>query len=422
MVPTNPVPAITIGLAVILVGLGGLAAWAAFADISGAVVASGTVKVISNRKQVQTSEGGIVRDITVRDGAKVNAGDVLVRLDDTNARSSLSIVQANYDLVRATVARLRAERRRADSITYPEDLVAPEVLEGQRQSFEARRNELAGQIEIQRERIGQLEEEIAGLTIQSAAKGEQSEVVAREHASVRDLLEKGLVPRTRLLELQREGLRLKGDKAEVDASIARDKRLIAEARLDILQLGKTFDKEVNDELGVRETEMFGLAERVAAAQHGLDQTVIRATESGVVVGLGIHTVGGVIQPGATLLEIVPTGDNLIIEAKIRPVDMDTVTVGMDVEVVFPAFSQRKVPRISGRIDYVSADALTDDTAGASYYIAQVTLLDGEIEKLGAFNLLPGMPAEIFVKTGERSPLAYLTQPLRDSMSRAWREP
>ena len=430
VIPVNPIPPVIAGLVVILVGIVGFVTWAAVTEIASAVVAPGTVKVLGNSKQVQTATGGTIREIAVRDGAKVTAGEVLIRLDDTDARSELGVVQRNYDLVAATVARLRAERDHAATMmTFPDDLLAragdPDVaaiLAGQRQLFGSRRAELKGQTDIQGERINQLEAEIAGLTAQSSAKEEQITVISAQEDDMRGLLDKKLVSRSQVLALQDQRLSLQGDKAGIDADIARDKRLIAEAELNILQIGKGFDKDVNDELGTKETDMFGLAEHLAAAKHAVDETVIRATESGIAVGLAVHTVGGVVQPGATLLEIVPSEDNLIIEARIRPVDMDNVAVGLPVDVVFPAFSPRRVPRIEGTIDYVSADALTDARTNASYYLAQASIDDGQLHKLGGLKLLPGMPAEVFVKTGDQTPLAYLTGPLRDSMMRAWREP
>jgi HlyD family type I secretion membrane fusion protein len=428
-VPGNPLPAIAFGMAVILFGLGSFAAWASIAGLSSAIVASGTLKVLNSRKKVQTAEGGVVRELAVQNGVQVAAGDVLVRLDDTMARSSLEILQSNYDQVRAAVARLHAERDGAAAIAFPQDLLAradntsvADVLDGQRALFTARRRSLDGQVAMSRERIGRLEEEIIGLEAQSDAKAQQIVIITREHGDLKDLLAKGLVQRPRVLALEREVLRLQGEKGEHDAGIARTRRQIAETELEILQLTRNFEKEVSDALGEKETEMFGLAERVASARHTLDQQVIRATATGIVVGLDVHTVGGVLQPGATLLEIVPVEDNLVIEAQIRPVDIDNVTVGQDADVVFSAFPHRQIPRSAGRVTYVSADVLSEPRTGAAYYVAHVAVSPEDLADLKEFRLIPGMPVEVFVRTGERTPLAYLVQPLRDSISRAWREP
>jgi epimerase transport system membrane fusion protein len=426
---SNPFPAIAFGLAIIVVGLGGFMAWAALANISGAIVTSGTLKVMSNRKKVQASEGGTVRQLAVRNGTRVKAGDILLLLDDTKARSSLGIVQNSYDLLRATVARLHAELLRAETITLPADLVkrrndkiVADILAGQRQLFEARSTALKGQNEMLSERIGRLEEEITGLEAQSSAKTEQIDIISLEHTDLNNLLKKGLAPRTRVLVLKREMSRLKGEKGSQDAGIARTRRQIAETRLEQLQLMNNFNKEISDELGAKETEMFGLEERVAAARHALDQTVIRATENGIVVDLNVHTVGGVIQPGATVLEIVPTQDNLFVEVRVRPADIDNIAVGMKADIVFSAFSQRELPRLSGDVVYVSADVLTDKRTDMPYYIAHASISENTLSKLKTLKLVPGMPADVMIRTGERTPLAYLTQPMRDSLSRAWREP
>jgi HlyD family type I secretion membrane fusion protein len=428
-VPTNPVPAIAFGVAVILFGLGSFAAWASLASISSAIVAAGTLKVPTSRKTVQTANGGVVRELAVSNGETVDVGDVLVRLDDTMARSSLDILQSNYDQLRATVARLHAEREGADTITFAHDLLAradttsvADILAGQRALFKARKASTDGQVSMTRERIGRLEEEIVGLESQSSAKAEQIEIIKREHADLKDLLKKGLVPRQRVLALEREILRLRGEKGEHDAGVARARRQIAETELEILQLTKNFEQQVSDALGEKETEMFALAERVASARHTLEQQVIRATETGIVVGLDVHTIGGVVQPGATLLEIVPGAEKLVVEARIRPVDIDNVTVGQEAEIVFSAFARRQVPKMAGHVVYVSADVLSDPRTGAAYYVAQVSVAPDDLSALKKLKLLPGMPVEVFVKTGERTPLAYLTQPLRDSLSKAWREP
>lgn len=427
--PAKTRPAIIFGLAVVLLGLGSFAAWATVADLSSAIVAKATIKVLSNRKKVQSETGGTVRAITVTDGQHVKVGDVLIRLDDTKAGAAVDILQGNYDLAQATVSRLRAELAGADSIDFPDELRArasdpgvADILRGQRQLFEARRRALTGQIDMTREQVRQLGEQTNGLKAQSAAEADQIGLIEREHADLSQLLEKKLVPQSRVLALEREAARLKGAKGDHDAQIASAQAQIAAARLQMIQQRMTFEKEVSDELGAKEAEMFSLARQLLDARHTLEQTVIRATESGIVVGLEVHTIGGVVQPGETLLEIVPAADNLVLEAHIRPVDIDNVTVGLDAETVFPGLSRRELPRLVGQVTYVSADALSDPQLRTSYYTAYVSLSKAELAKLGGHELVPGMPAEVFIKTGERTPLAYLMQPLTESFSRAWREP
>ena len=424
----NPFPAIVFGLVVIAVGLGGFVGWAALADISSAVVASGTLKVKSNRKKVQTLAGGTVRELVARNGIRVETGDVLLRLDDTTVRSSMEILQNNYDLARATVARLRAELSREETISFPFDMITrrhdeavADIFNGQRQLFAARGNSLKGQGGMLTERVGQLNEEIAGLQAQSQAKSEQINIVSQEHDALEQLLKSGIVARTRVLELEKELSRLKGQRGEHEAGIARARRLIAETKLQHVQTGTNFDKEIASELGEKEAEMFAAHGRLTAAKHELAQTVIRATDSGVVVGLNVHTIGGVLKPGETLLEIVPQKDNLFVEVDIRPTDIDSVSLGLTSEVVFSAFSQRKAPRLEGEVVYVSADALSKSETGVAYYSAHVSVTEEELSRLDTLALVPGMPVDVMIKTGQRTPLAYLIDPLRDSLWKAWRE-
>ena len=427
--PSNPLPAVVFGLSIIFLGLGSIVAWSALVSISSAIVSSGTLKVSSNRKPVQTSEGGTVRKLSVQNGARVSAGDILVSLDDTKARSTLKVLQSNYDLVRATVARLRAEQRGFEEIVFPGDLLArkndsevADMLGAQRYFFNARKKAFAGQKSIIFARINRLYEEINGLIAQSSFKDEQVKIIQVEYQNLKTLLKKGLIQKSRMLALEREALRLKGEKRAHESGITRAEGQATEARLEILQYHKTFISEVSDQLTAKETEMFGLTERVMAAKYALEQTEIRATGSGIVVDLKIDTVGQVLQPGAVLLEIVPENDELIVEARIRPADIDNIAVGLNAEVVFSAFSRAQIPKLSGQVIYVSADILTDTRTSVSYYLAKVSVQKNDFFKSKPIKLLPGMPADVFIVTGERTPLSYLTQPLRDSMFRAWREP
>ena len=427
--PSATRPAIAFGMAVIILGLGTFMAWAATASISSAVVATGTVKVLSSRKKVQSESGGTVQAIDVTDGQEVKVGDVLIRLDATRARATLDMQQGNNDLAAAMVARLRAEFDAKDKISFPPELQAraddpsvAAIMRGQIQLFEARRKALSGQVEVTREQIRQLGEQTVGLAAQSAAEASQIGLIERELRDMKQLLKKKLVPKTRVLALQREAARLKGQMGDHEAQIAAAQAQIAAARLQLLQQRTTFEKEVSDEIGAMEAELYAHGQRLLDARHTLDQTVIRATENGTVVGLAVHTVGGVVQPGETLLEIVPAKDNLVIEARIRPEDVDNLAIGLDAETVFSGLSRRELTRLLGEVTYVSADALEDTRVRASYFSAHVSLSDEAMEKLGEGKLLPGMPAQVYIKTGERTPLGYLMEPLTDSFARAWREP
>jgi HlyD family type I secretion membrane fusion protein len=427
--PSDTRPAILFGLAIIVLGLGALSAWASTAKLSSAIIGSGTVRVYSNRKIVQSPETGTIRAIQVENGQKVATGDILIELDKTKARASMDIAQGRYDLARATVARLRSEREKADTVTFPEDLLerwktagVASIVQTQQQLFDARRNALTGQVQVIHEQTRQLNEQINGLSAQSAAVSDRISITNEELDKVKELVDQNLVSKSRTLKLGRELAELTGEKGSLEAQIAAAEAQIAQAELQILQLSMSFEEDINDELGKQEAQMFEFAQQILDARHTLDQKVIRATEDGVVVGLEVHTLGGVVEPGETLLEIVPLKDELLIETQINPVDIDTVFKGLEANVVFTGFSQRELPRMIGTVSYVSADALTDQRTGAPYFTVHVTISKSELKKFGNHELVPGMPAEVFIKTGEQTPLAYLTQPLRESFRHAWREP
>ncbi len=428
-VPVNAMPAIVIGMIIALAGLGGFGAWAATAQISSAVIASGTLKVLTSRKKVQVAEAGIVRELLVKNGDRVKAGQVLMRLNDTRARAALNVAQSNYDLSRAAVSRLRAERDGKNQPIMPAEFAGRmneqalrEIVDGQIQIFGARKREIDGQISMMAERVGQLEEEIVGLEAQAKAKARQIDIIGDELKDLKSLLKRGLTPRARVLALEREAARLIGEKGEHEAGIARARRLISESRLEALQVRKSFDKAVRDELGQKETEMYTIADRVAAARHTFEQMEVRATENGIVVGLDVHTIGGVVQAGATVLEIVPVKDNLVIEAQIKTIDVDNVAISQSAEIAFSAFPQDRVPKLTGRVVYLSADALADPEQKTLYYLAHVAIPEAELARVQSVTLVPGMPADVFIQSAARTPLSYLVQPLQQSLSKAWREP
>lgn len=426
--PSSSRSAIIFGFIVIIFGLGTFGGWSAFATLSSAIIGSGTVKVSSNRKIVQSPEAGTIRDILVDNGHKVAAGDVLIRLDETKARASLDVIQARFDLAQATVARLRAELSHAASITFPDNLLfrrssqgVSEIIESQRRLFKARRNSQNGQLKVMREKINQLGGKIDGLTAQAVAMANRINISNDEHDMLKQLLDRNLVSRSRVLELERTIAQLAGEKGSLDAQIATAEAEIAQTNLQMLQLPITFEESVSDDLSKNESDMFALAQQILDARHTVEQKVIRATENGTVVDLTVHTLGEVIEPGATLLQIVPLEDKLIVDTRIRPEDIDSVVTGLETDIVFPSFSNREIPRILGKVSYVSADALTDPRSGASFFSAQVTIAQDQMDKLGEHELVPGMPAEVFIKTGEKSPIAYLTEPLTQSLRHAWRE-
>ncbi|NIA67454.1 HlyD family type I secretion periplasmic adaptor subunit [Pelagibius litoralis] len=427
--PTGSRTVILAGLAVLALTFGGFFGWAATAELSSAVIASGKVTVDSNRKSLQHMEGGIVSQILVRNGDAVRKDELLLRLDETRARASLSILQAKLDENRANEARLRAERNDTETITFPDDLMArasiPQLgdsLRGQQSLFAARRETLKGEIEIHRERIVQVGEQIHGLTAQQNAKARQIDLIGEELNGLKKLLAKGFAEKNKVLALEREAARLGGERGEHIAEIAAAKTAISQAELEILQLRKDTREAVEVELRQVRTEIFDLRERVLASQFVLDHLEVRAPEDGIIVGLAVHAPGQVVQPGATILELVPVDDELIVEARVQPFDIDNLSLGLPADVIFTAFPQRTTPKLQGTVAYFSADRFEDERSGEAYYLARIAISEQEAARLGKDQILrPGMPADVMIKTGARTALDYLVQPLTESVTRAWRE-
>ncbi|MCG8355611.1 MAG: HlyD family type I secretion periplasmic adaptor subunit [Kiloniellales bacterium] len=427
-VPLNARPAVIAGLVTVIVGLGGFGAWASLAPLESAAIAPGTIIVDSNRKQIQHLDGGIVAELVVRDGDHVEPGDVLLRLDETRARSTLAILESESDLATAVEARLLAERDGAAEIRVPERLIdkaeRPEIaalVAGQQSLFEARRDSREGEVAILEQRVLQLGDEVVGLEAQAAAKARQSALIADELKGLQKLFEQGHAPRTRILALQREAARLDGERGELIARVARTRTAIGETKLQVIQLNTRFQEDVIAELRDIQASLFDLRERIAAARHVVEHIDVRAPVAGKVVGLSVHTIGGVIQAGDTILEIVPGDDRLLVEARVQPIDIDNVLIGQEADVRITAFKQRSTPVLIGEVIYLSADALTDPRSGEPYYTARVAISDAEVARLEGQLLQPGMPAEVIIKTGERTALDYLVQPILESANRAWRE-
>jgi HlyD family secretion protein/epimerase transport system membrane fusion protein len=425
---TNPRPYIALGLVVVLSIFGGIGTWASVAPLSGAIIAPGMVTVISNRKTVQHFEGGIVSELLVRDGHVVERGQALLRLDDTRAQAALGVLDTHLDLLRAREQRLVAERDGREAVRPPATLAdrsgEPEVVEilmGQRQLFEARRAALRGEVQIFVRRSEQLREEIEGLLAQQSADRGQIALVDDELVGQRQLHERGFAAKGRLRELERELERLRGELGENTAGIARAENAIGETDLRIIQLEKDFREEVVSELHEVQGRIFDLEDRRVAALDELNRLVVRAPQAGSVVNLRLHTVGGVLAPGDPILDIVPDDDELVVEAQVRPDDIDKVSVGGTASVRLTALDLRNTPRLAGEVLYVSADRMTDRATGVPYYLMRTRIPDSELSLLGDLRLVPGMPAETFVETGARTMLSYVVKPLTDGMARAFRE-
>jgi HlyD family secretion protein len=412
-------------VSVLVVGVGG---WAATAVISGAVVASGSVVVDSNVKKVQHPTGGIVGELRVRDGDRVHAGDVVVRLDETVTRANLAIVTKGLGEMMARKARLESERDGLDTITFPAQLVAdagdPDraaAMDSESKLFNLRKTARSGQKAQLRERVAQLGEEITGLAAQQNSKSKEIALVERELAGVRDLWNKSLVQLTRLTALEREAARLDGERGQLVAAAAQAKGKIAETALQILQIDQDIASDVAKELREVDGKIGELVERKVAAEDQLKRTDIRAPQDGTVFQLAVHTVGGVITAGDPIMLIVPEADNLSVEVKVNPQDIDQLQLNQKAILRFSAFNIRTTPEIEGVVTRISADTSTDQRTGQSYYTVRIAMPADQIERLGEVKILPGMPVEAFMQTRDRTMLSYLIKPLHDQFLRAFRE-
>lgn len=419
---------LTIGIIASVVMVFGLGGWAALTPISGAVVAQGWVVVSSRVKDVQHREGGIVEAIFVDDGDRVKKGDLLVELDDTQTRAGRDLVAGQLLALRARLDRLSAERDGRTTLAFRPDIesrrgepLVDELLEIQSGVFAARRATLEGQTAQLNEQIAQLEEQIGGLTAQRDAKATEIELVNAELEDLRQLLRRDLVPRSRVTAREREAVRLDGEEGELTARIATARGRIAEIRMQILQITTEFQQTVLDEIAGVQTEIVTLSERNVAADDQLARVDLRAPEDGVVHELAVTTVGGVVAPGATLMKIVPDSDNLIVEARIAPINVDDIVPGQEAGVMLTGLSIRDAPRLQGTVGTVSADRTTDPNTGMDYFTVRITLSQEERDRLGDQELLPGMPADVFIRTNDRTVLAYLIKPLMDAANLAFTE-
>ncbi|MEI9926197.1 MAG: HlyD family type I secretion periplasmic adaptor subunit [Bradyrhizobium sp.] len=417
-----------IGLAVVLVLAGGLGGWASTAEISGALIAPGSIVVDSNVKKVQHPTGGVVGELLARDGDIVKAGDVVVRLDDTVTRASLAIVTKNLDGLLARAARLQAEQQGLSKIVFPaalqdraNDPDATNIIASEAKLFEVRTTGRTGQKAQLRERITQLNEEIGGLMAQEKAKDQEIALVEKELAGVRTLYDQHLVQISRLTVLERDAARLNGERAQFIAQRAQAKGKITETELQIIQVDKDLVSDVSKDLRETNDKIGEFVERKVTAEDQLRRTDIRAPQDGMVLQSTVHTVGGVITAGDAIMMIVPQADALSVEAKVNPQDIDKLQIGQKTLLRLSAFNQRTTPELNGVVSRVSPDVTTDQRTGQSYYTIRVSMPPDEVARLGDAKLIPGMPVEAFVQTGDRTMMSYLIKPLSDQLMRAFRE-
>ncbi len=425
---SDPKRAITVGIAIVVVFFGGFGAWASLAQLDSAAIAPGVISVDTNRKTVQHLEGGIVKEILVKDGDKVEAGQILMRLDPTRSQAAVGVLEGQFYADLAMEARLLAERDDRKGLSFADELIEatgdPEVVNiiaGQEGMFVLRRGTLDGQVEVLDQQIAQINNEIAGLSAQRKSKSRQLALVQEEYKAVKELFDKGYERKPRLLALQRAAATLEGEQAQFGSEIARAEQRIGEARIRILNLRKTFKEEVSKELREVQARLGEVRDRLTAQQDVLQRIEIVAPLDGIVVGLRHHTLGGVVNPGAAILDIVPTDDILVVEAKLRPDDIDSVHIGLSAQVRLIAYRQRTTPYVGGKLVRVSADLLVDEATGIPYFEARVEIDRDQLASLTDVTLYPGMPVEVLIETGNRTAMDYLLSPITGGFHKAFRE-
>ena len=392
-------------LFIALFGLGGV--WAATAPIDGASLAPGIVTVRSYSKIIQHLEGGIIDQIFVENGARVNEGDPILNLDSTQSLAALEIANNEYIALRALEMRLVAERDGLTILQYPSEFLdlgetTAEETSGQIEIFNARRSAIENSIQVLEQRVQQLRSQIIGLTALRESKDTLANSFEEESEDIRELLGQGFSDKTRLRDLERNIATFLGEAAELHASISATEIQIGETQLQIIQQEREFRNQVVTELGEVQTNVNEVIERITALQDVVSRTTVRAPESGIVNGLQVHTIGGVIGPGMRIVDIVPQEEDLIIEAEVPPIDIDRVEIGQNATVRFSTFGMGSVPRIHGEVINISAESMINETTNIPYYLARVEVSPDSLDDLGGLVLVPGMPAEVYIATGERT--------------------
>ena len=428
-VDTNTRSPLVWGLAVLLIGFGGFFLWAAFAPLDAGVTANATVQVFGNRKTVQHLEGGTTDEILVREGDKVKAGQVLVRLNPTRVVAEQGVISSQYITAKAIEARLLAERDGLDAVVYDPQLLErfkgdprlAEATRAQARLFQTRREALEGEIAILRENQRGAESQLKGLSQVQANRKSQIGFIHRELTGVRQLAKEGYLPRNRMLELERDAAQLQAGLSNDLVEAGRARNQIAELKLRILQRDQDYQKEVQSQLSDVQKEASALGDRLAALDYSVRETEIRSPIDGFVQNLSVHTMGGVIGPGTVLMEVVPEDHSYIVQAQVPVQAIDKMATGLDVEVTFPAFNHARTPNIPGKVLTVSADRLTDPATNMPYYLAQIEITPEGVQMLGSNSIRPGMPASVLIRTGERTMLSYLFKPFLERLDKSFKE-
>jgi HlyD family secretion protein len=417
------------GLAVVFVLVFGLGAWAAFASIAGAVVAPGRLKVETERQVVQHLDGGIVKELVVEEGDVVEAGDVLMRLDDTRLDAELAIIESQLFEVLARIGRLEAEVADEPAPVFDDELLAAaesnddvaRLVAGQSILFEARRETRDRETEQLRERQTQIRDEIRGSVAQRESLDRQLGFIEEELVDQRSLLDRGLTQASRVLSLEREKARLEGQIGTLTAQVAQLEGRITEIEIQLVGRDATRREEAITQLRDLRTNEAELRERRLSTNDVISRLDIRAPREGVVLGLTVFTVGAVVRPAEPLMYVVPTRADLVVEARVEPQNIDQVYPGQPARLRFSAFNQRTTPEVDSTVVRVAPDALTDEATGVSYYPIELAITPDLLSELGDLTLVAGMPVDAFVQTGERSPMSYLIRPLTDFFARSMRE-
>lgn len=416
-----------IGMGVLAFTFGLLGIWSALAPINSAALAPGYVAVKNNSKTVQHLEGGIISKLLVEEGSVVSKGDVLIELDDTQIKAQREISQAQYVVAKSMEARLIAEQAKLNAVTYQPQLLADKsartlkVIKAQNNIFVSRVAAREGEKLVLEQRIGQLNSKYAGLTKQSKSNKALSNSLKEEMLELKELLTKGFADKRIIREKTREQLRIQSLIAELSASLAQTQIQIGETKLQIMQLEKEADQEIATELASTQATVFDLTEKMTALNDRLSRVLIRAPITGKVLNLTAHTEGGVISPGSPILELVPEGGELTVIARVSPNDIDRVHIGFEGVVRFSAFNQNSTPKLFGQVTKLSPDRLVDKQTGVPYYQAELELMPSSIEDIAELELLPGMPAEVLIETGERTFFEYLAKPVSDAFQRSFLE-
>lgn len=416
------------GLAALVALVGSFGIWASTAQLASATVAQGVFVATGTNKTIQHLEGGIIQEILVEEGDKVEPGQPLVRLDAERVGAELRRHELQYTTLAATIARLSAEQGGSEKIDFPPEIMNtggdPEfqgIIQSQRNLFKARRAKHGDEINIQNRRVSAIEEEISGLKAQKQAAEDQLVLLERELAVNEGLMKKGLARLPNVLQLRRAAVKLKGDIGQFTSSIGQARQRILETEAEILSIRSRHAQELADEFRDARSKFDDAAERLRTARDIDRRLTITAPVRGIVIKLHYHTPGGVLSPGEKIMDILPTDDKLLVEAFVRPQDIDQVRRGLAADLRLSALDQRTTPVLFGEVSYVSADTIEGKQPGEQYYIARITIPDDQLARLNDVEISPGMPAEVYIKTGARTLVQYIVRPVTDSFSRAFRE-